>query len=358
MAEAHLVAMYPDLLTSEAQLRAAACPELFSQPLETVYLGGGTPALLGPEGLQKLAEGLRRYFPCAEALEWTVELNPAQVDTELLGALRAMGVNRLSIGAQSFCDQTLERIGRHHSAHVTIQAVRLAQEQGFGNIGVDLIAGLPGVTETEWRSTLQQALALEVTHLSVYALSVDEGTPLACQIKAGKLALPGEDAQLDALATAEEALGRAGYERYEISNYALPGYACKHNLEVWRGSDYLGLGPAASSRLGQQRWTTLPRLADYVEAVLQGQLPKTAEAEILSPLEDARERVMFAVRLKEGFDPYAAAKRYPELEALADGWEERLETFARQGIVERGGLRWRLTPRGREVCDAVIREIC
>jgi oxygen-independent coproporphyrinogen III oxidase len=357
MAEAHLVAMYPELLPVEAHLRAKVFPELFSQPLETIYLGGGTPALLGPEGLHRLAAGLRKGFNCDSVTEWTIELNPAHVNLGLMRALRAIGVNRVSIGVQSFCERTLERIGRHHSTQAILDAVRLAQHEGFSNVGIDLIAGLPGVTEAEWRATLEQALALDVTHLSVYALSVEAGTALERQVKEGALVLPSDDAQLDALAMAEESLGRAGYERYEISNYALPGYACKHNVEIWKGNDYLGLGPAAASRIGAERWTTRPRLADYVEAVLQDQLPPSAEAETLLPAEDARERVMFSLRLKEGFDPYAAAQRYPELGALADGWEERLERFARQGIVERGGLRWRLTARGREVCDAVIREI-
>jgi len=319
-------------------------------------MGGGSPAMLGADGLRRLVDGLREVFLCDAVSEWTIELNPSQVSQALLRTLREIGVNRISIGAQSFSDPTLERIGRKHSAQAAIQAVRLAQQEGFGNTGIDLIAGLPGVTEAEWAKTLEQALSLDVTHLSVYALSIEEGTPLARQVKDGKLIVPNDDAQLDALTTAETALCKAGYERYEISNYALPGYACKHNVGVWRGNDYLGLGPAAASRMRQQRWTTQSNLADYMETVLQGELPPS-EAETLHSKDDAIERVMFALRLQEGFDPYAAAIRHPELQDVADEWEERLETFARQGTVERGGLRWRLTARGREVCDAVIREI-
>ncbi len=356
MADAHLVAIYPDLPLLEARLRVTGDSDLLSHPLETIYMGGGSPALLGTEGLRRLADGLRDIFPCDGVSEWTIELNPASMSQALLGTLRELGINRISIGVQSFSDPTLERIGRKHSAQAAIHAVRLAQQEGFGNTGIDLIAGLPGVTEAEWARTLEQALALDVPHLSVYALSIEEGTPLARQVGDGKLVVPNDDAQLDALATAEAALGRAGYERYEISNYALPGYACKHNVGVWRGNDYLGLGPAAASRMKQQRWTTQSDLADYMETVLQGELPPSA-AETLQPKDDAVERVMFALRLQEGFDPYAAAIRHPELQDVTDEWEERLETFARQGIVERWGLRWRLTARGREVCDAVIREM-
>jgi oxygen-independent coproporphyrinogen-3 oxidase len=303
-----------------------------------------------------LADGVQEIFSCHAVSEWTVELNPASMSQALLCTLREIGVNRISIGVQSFSDPTLERMGRKHSAQGSIDAVRLTQEAGFGNIGLDLIAGLPGVTESEWSKTLEQVLALDVPHVSVYALSIEEGTPLARQIRQGQLVAPSDDAVLDTLAQTEEVLGGAGFERYEISNYALPGYACKHNVGVWRGNDYLGLGPAAASRMKQQRWTTQSSLADYMETVIQGELPPS-EAETLQLKDDALERVMFALRLKEGFDPYAAAIRHPEIQGVADEWEERLETFARQGIVERGGLRWRLTTRGREVCDAVIREI-
>jgi oxygen-independent coproporphyrinogen-3 oxidase len=307
MADAHLLAVYPELPLQEACLQAKAYPEHFSQPLQTLYLGGGTPALLGPEGLRRLAEGVREIFRCDDVEEWTVELNPAHVNAALLVTLRELGANRLSIGVQSFCDQTLERVGRKHSGQDAIRAVRLAQEHGFENVGIDLIAGLPGVTEAEWQKTLAQALALDLTHLSVYGLSIEEGTPLARQVGAGELVAPSDDALLDTLARTEEILAGSGYERYEISNYALPGRMCKHNVGIWRGNDYLGLGPAASSRIGAQRWTNRCRLPDYIEAVLQGQLPP-AEAETLDPMDDATERVMFMLRLREGFDPYTAAK--------------------------------------------------
>jgi oxygen-independent coproporphyrinogen-3 oxidase len=303
-----------------------------------------------------LADGVQEIFSCHAVSEWTVELNPASMSQALLCTLREIGVNRISIGVQSFSDPTLERMGRKHSAQGSIDAVRLTQEAGFGNIGLDLIAGLPGVTESEWSKTLEQVLALDVPHVSVYALSIEEGTPLARQIRQGQLVAPSDDAVLDTLAQTEEVLGGAGFERYEISNYALPGYACKHNVGIWKGNDYLGLGPAAASRMRQQRWTTQSNVANYLEAVLQGELPP-AEAETLHLKDDAIERVMFELRLKEGFDPYAAVTRYSELGPVADQWEERLETFARQGLVERGGLRWRLTSRGREVCDAVIRDL-
>ncbi|MCL1921468.1 MAG: radical SAM family heme chaperone HemW [Kiritimatiellaeota bacterium] len=315
--------------------------------VQTVYIGGGTPTVLGAEGLSRLADNLKAAFPLGEVEEWTVEMNPSGVTPEVLDALRRMGANRVSIGVQSFCDDTLRRTGRGHSAEDAVRAVRMAQRHGFGNVGIDLIAGLPGVTQDEWQGTLGRALSLSVAHLSVYALSVEDGTPLARQVADGQCVLPDDEAQLDALALAEEALTRAGLGRYEISNYALPGSECRHNLGIWRGNDFLGLGPSAASRIGRERWTN-PRSLDKTLPVTREQLDET---------DDALERVMFMLRLHEGFDPFAAAKRFPVLAALADTWEARLERLAQQGAVERGGLRWRLTPRGREVCDMVIREL-
>jgi len=356
MAETHQVAIYPELPKVESLLRTTEFPALSIEPLQTVYMGGGTPAMLGVEGIKSLVSGINEVFPLREIKEWTVEMSPAHISGEMLSALHEMGVNRLSIGVQSFCDETLKRIGRRHSAHDALTAVRLAREHGFENIGVDLIAGLPGVTDAEWSETLEQALALTLPHLSVYALSVEEGTPLAQQIGLGKVVIPDDDALLDILSTTEGVLLGAGYERYEISNYAQPGSACEHNVGIWRGNDFLGLGPAAASRIAARRWTNNSNLADYMESGLQNSLPPREE-ETLDPVADALERVTFALRLKEGFDPYAAALRFPVLADQADRWEERLEACARQGLVERGGIRWCLTARGREVCDAVIRDI-
>jgi len=356
MAETHLVAIYPELPKLELQLRMSEFPDLMQEKLETVYLGGGTPAMLGVEGIKSLVNSINQVFPLRDIKEWTVEMSPAHMDEEMLATLRESGVNRLSIGVQSFCDQTLQRIGRRHSIQDALDAVRMAKNQGFKNIGVDLIAGLPGVHAAEWSETLEQALALELPHLSVYALSVEEGTPMAHQIGLGKVVIPDDDSVLDTLAATEGVLKGAGYERYEISNYAQPGCACEHNVGIWRGNDFLGLGPASSSRMGSRRWTNNSSLADYMESILQNNLPPREE-ETLDPADDALERVTFALRLNEGVDPYAVAARFPILGDKADAWERRLEACARQGLVERGGVRWRLTSRGREVCDAVIRDI-
>ena len=355
MASPQLTSLYRQLPARELAHVLTALPEASAGPIQTVYFGGGTPALLGNEGLQSLKDSLAALLSFAAVTEWTVELNPASVSPGLFSTLQSMGVNRLSIGVQSFTDDTLARIGRRHNADTALRAIRLAQEMGYENTGIDLIAGLPGVGEREWRDTLKTATSLGLKHLSVYALSLEPQTPLARQVEEG-LPLPHEQTLMDALAQAEEALTQAGFIRYEISNYAQPGYECRHNLGIWRGNDYIGLGPAAASRIGLERWTNLEDLADYMDALKQRETPPR-KAETLSPADDAVERAVYALRLNEGIDPFDASLRFPALRELARRWEDRLEQLARQGITERGGRRWRLTARGREVCDAAIREL-
>ncbi|MEI7900087.1 MAG: radical SAM family heme chaperone HemW [bacterium] len=355
LAAPSLTALYQDLPACELGHVLAAQPKPQKEAVRTVYMGGGTPAMLGSDGLKRLADTLTARLSFDAVEEWTVELNPASVTPVILKTLAAMGVNRLSIGVQSFDDATLERMGRRHSAQAALSAIRLAQDAGFGNVGIDLIAGLPGVTTELWQQTLDQAVTLGLTHLSVYALSLMPGTLLAAQVAQG-LSLPNDDAQLAALAQAEAVLTQAGHTRYEISNYALHGFECQHNLGIWRGNDFLGLGPAAASRVGYARWTNSEDVEEYIEALTHGKRPPS-EKETLDATDDAMERVVFALRLAEGFDPFADVQRFPILQNRADVWEERLENLARLGIAERGGRRWRLTARGREICDSVIREL-
>ncbi|MDD4101634.1 MAG: radical SAM family heme chaperone HemW [Kiritimatiellae bacterium] len=355
MAAPSLTELYVGLPAAELDVLREMRQIAAKTPIRSVYMGGGTPAMLGCDGLKRLAEGIAGKLDLSGVSEWTVELNPASVNTDILDTLRAIGANRISIGAQIFDDPTLKLIGRRHSAEDAARAVAMAQDAGFGNVGIDLIAGLPGVTDELWGQTLAHALALQLKHLSVYALSVEPGTVLAAQAAAG-LRLPDEEAQLAALSQAEQVLGAAGFARYEISNYALPGLECLHNLSVWRGSDYLGLGPAAASRVGKTRWTNCADLSDYIEAVQQGRRP-ACERETLSDVDDALERVVFALRLAEGIGLDEIRHKFPVLSGRIGEWKKRMQGLARQQIAEPHGQRWRLTARGRDVCDAVLREL-
>ncbi|HOE61529.1 MAG TPA: radical SAM family heme chaperone HemW [Kiritimatiellia bacterium] len=350
-----LIEDYPRLPARELAHLLDTRPAAVRTPIRTLYLGGGTPATLGESGLAELFRRLAEVTPLDSVEESTVELSPASVTPSLLNTLRRLGVNRLSIGVQCFNDAALARIGRRHDAATAIRAIRMAREAGFTNLGIDLIAGLPEVTPEQWLDSLQQVLSLDLQHLSVYALTVEPGTALAYQAEKGLL-LPDETAQLADLDQADTLLCRAGFTRYEISNYALPGFACQHNLAVWRGSDYIGLGPSASSRLGRDRWTNERDLEGYTDALGRNASPPRMH-ETLTALDDATERTLFALRLKEGFDPAERAARFPVLQEHILGWEKKLEALERHGITERAECRWRLTARGREVGDAVIREL-
>ncbi len=323
--------------------------------LETLYIGGGTPAMLGEAGLAQLVSNLKKQISFDTLKEWTVELNPASVSRSLLETLLSMGVNRVSIGVQCFDNTTLTRIGRRHSAEEAIEAIHLAQATGFQNIGIDLIAGLPGITKELWQASVHQALILPLTHLSVYALSLEPGTPLAHQVNDG-LSLPDDNEQLEALAIAETLLAQSGFTRYEISNYALPGFECRHNQAVWHGEDYLGLGPAAASRLGTLRWTNEHDLEGYFDALQNERLPPRKQ-DTLSTNDDAMERVVFALRLIDGINLSSISKKFPCLSDRMPLWEKHFKKLHQHGITERHGDCWCLTARGREICDAVIKEL-
>lgn len=344
---------YPGLPGQELEGLLAAGFEIAP---ETVYFGGGTPALLGPDGLRRLADGLRRRVSFETVVEWTVEVTPPTATDAVLGALREMGVTRVSLGVQCLNDPTLRALGRRHDAAAAETAARRIRAAGYANFGIDLIAALPGMGEPAWAETLARTLALEPAHVSVYGLSVEPGSGLARQVERG-LSLPGEEAELAALRQAEAALTAAGLARYEISNYARPGCACLHNLACWRGEDYLGLGPAAASRIGLTRRTRAADVAAYQAAIRSGN-PPPADETTLSPADDAAERFVFSLRLAEGGSPRSHAERWPASEPHVARWERRLDALTRDGITEAiGPGRWRLTPRGREVADAVCREL-
>lgn len=323
----------------------------------TLYVGGGTPSLLGCDGLTALFSSIRNTVPLDRLEEATVEVNPADASPLLFQTLRNLGVTRISIGAQSFCDETLKRIGRRHDAQQIRESIRLARAAGFPDVGIDLIAGLPSVTMQEWHATVEKALSLSLQHISVYALSVEPCSTLTQS--QDRFSIPTDDAMLDALSCAEEALSNAGFTRYEISNYAQQGFECRHNLAVWHGEDYLGLGPSAASRIKQFRWTNARNVDAYLEQWKEGNAWKCPpnNREELSSQEDAVERVIFRLRLAEGIDWKRDINCNPLLQDIAPRWEKVLTSLVPHGIVRRTPQGYALTKRGREVCDAVLAEL-
>lgn len=313
------------------EVRARRMPDL-----RTIYFGGGTPALcgLGPVFAALHENGL------SPDCEFTVELHPLDVTPQLLSELAAGGVNRISLGVQSFDDAVLASMGRTYASEEAISAFE-AIRRVFPNSGFDLIAGYPAPSGEKppriWLPPLLERL--RPAHVSVYSLIREPGTQLDLAVKRGRMHLPGDDTAMDEISEIAEILANAGLERYEISNYALPGRECRHNCAVWRGEDYIGLGDGAHGREG------LDRTSCEGDAYSR---------EALSPLADALERELFALRTRWGFDPEAAIRRRPVLASCRKAWYRELDFDVAQGLVIRNGTAYVLTERGREVCDVVI----
>lgn len=344
-------ARYTEVVSRELEMLVADGLEVVPQ---TLYLGGGTPGVLGSAGLRTLISGLAAVVDLRGVGEFSMELHPQVATAELLSSVAELGVNRLSFGVQSFNDTTLQRAGRGHSAAEAVAAIRLAQQMGFENVGIDLIAGLPGEDSAGWCYSLASAVELELLHLSVYGLGVESGSGLEEAVEVGEVVVPDDEYQMEALRLAEEELRQAGFVRYEVSNYARPGCECRHNLAIWRGADYLGLGCGASSRVGQQRWSNNRGVAKYIEQLERGCQP-VRELTAYSEKEDAVERVVHRVRLREGVPLAEVVGRYPVLSIEVGEWRRIVVRLEKHGIAFEQDGHLRLTPRGFEVSDSVIK---
>ncbi len=314
--------------------------------VDTVYFGGGTPSYLGGARLVRLLDTVRAHYALAPDAEITLEANPDSVDEHTLRMLRAAGFDRLSLGMQCADDATLRSIGRIHTHAQTVQTVQAARAAGFDNVSLDLIYGLPRQTLPHWRESLRAALALAPQHLSCYGLKVEEGTPLARQ--RGSVPLPDDDAQAAMYLETTELLAQSGYEQYEISNFARPGYASRHNLRYWQMQEYLGFGPGAHSDFGGERFARARSLEWY----LCGASP---DSERSAPLarERTEELVMLSLRTAQGLSLDALARRGLDTTAL-------LPFFRRCAAEELARLtqeRFSLTPRGFLVSNAVIVQV-
>ncbi len=348
--DAALARRWLSALRSEYALFKTGCK---APRFRTVYIGGGTPTMLEPSQLEELVTWVRSLLPAGGVEEWSVEANPGSVTLEKLRVLRRAGVNRLSIGAQAFDKARLKILGRRHEPADIADAVAAARAAGFANVGLDLIAGGPACGARSWRRTLDAAMELKPEHVSVYALTVEEGTALARAVKR-RVTRVSEAAVTARLHEAQKALETAGFERYEISNYARPGFACRHNLACWRGERYLGLGPAAASHVGLERWTNAPDLSDYFRLLEKGRESRR-ERETLTPGTKAVERLVFGLRMAEGVNLDEALEEGGR--ELRASWERQLGELTRKGLVTRDNARWKLTRKGMDFADAVAVEL-
>jgi putative oxygen-independent coproporphyrinogen III oxidase len=318
----HLADRYADALGGEARLLSPSWEE---EHIETVFFGGGTPTTLDPAVLVSLVDMLRDRFDVAADAEVTVEANPDTVDEGSLAVLREGGFTRLSMGAQSFDPVVLEALERVHQPEAVRRAFAAARAAGFTNVNVDLIFGADGETMASWSRTLEEALALEPDHLSCYALTVEPATPLGHSVRAGLTPAPDPDGQADMYEEACRVLGGAGYDHYEVSNWARAGFECRHNLLYWRRGSYLGIGAGAHSHRDGRRWWNLRPPAAYIEALERGAEPIAGE-EHLTPAESRLEDVFLRLRTSRGIarDHVEDAAAAPFLEqGLLVPWDGR-----------------------------------
>lgn len=320
-------------------------PRAAGMQVDTVYFGGGTPSYLGAARLCRILQTVLRRYDVARDAEITLEANPDSAgDWKELRRLRRAGFNRLSLGVQSTDDALLRRIGRVHTYEQVQQAVRAARQAKFTNLSLDLIYGLPGQTMEDWQRTLADAVALGPEHLSCYGLKLEEGTPLWQQRQT--LTLPDDDAQADMYLYTVAALGEMGYEQYEISNFAKPGKASRHNLKYWRMEEYAGFGPGAHSDFGGVRYGYVRDVDSYIAGKLV-----LSESENDSTLARDYEYVMLSLRTAAGIDRQTFEKRYRQ---RFQPMETLFEQYEKAGLALPTGGGWRLTPKGFLVSNSII----
>ena len=317
--------------------------------VDTVYIGGGTPTYLGPARLGKILKTVHKKYRVAKDAEITLEANPDSAgDWKILRALRRAGVNRISLGMQSACDEELSAIGRVHTQAQTAAAVEAVRRAGIKNLSLDLIYGLPDQTPERWQENLSAAVALEPEHLSCYGLKVEEGTPLFQRREAYNL--PGDDAQADMYLYTVEFLERMGYAQYEISNFARPGKESRHNLKYWHLDEYAGFGPGAHSDFGGVRYAYARDLDAYIRGVATG-APMLSESERIPALDRDTEYVMLGLRLREGLDPREFERRFRR---RFQCFVPFLEQCRQNGYACEEEGRWHLTPKGFLVSNQII----
>ena len=308
--------------------------------LDTLYVGGGTPSLLEPHLIAGLAEVIEQRRLANPALEWTAEANPESFSEKVAEVWAAAGVNRISFGVQSFDPGALRWMGRLHIAADARVAVERARATGVANLSVDLIFGLPDNVPRSWEEDVTRALELEAPHISLYGLTVEKGTPLHRAVGEGRARMPTGGRYRDEYLYAAETLSRAGYDHYEVSNFALPGFASRHNRACWEGAPYLGLGNGAHSYHGQRRWWNLRDWAAYAEGIMRSGRARAGD-EALSAEQSRLESLWLGLRTAEGLDEES-------LEAAA---EPVLRRWQAAGWALRSAGRTRLTPRGWLLLD-------
>lgn len=334
-------------LKLELEHHAAARP----LALDAVFVGGGTPTVLPPAMLADLLSAIRPHLAADGEIEFTVEANPATVTPEVAGVLTEAGVSRVSIGAQSFSPKELGVLDRLHTPAQVRETVEICRQAGLTQISLDLIFGIPTQTVASWQRTIQAALDLQPDHLSCYGLTYEPATALHAAREAGSVVPVDEDVEAEMYELIVDTLPAAGLQQYEISNFARPGYACRHNVHCWDNQPYVGVGPSAAGYLDGVRYRNVADTAAYVEAVAAGHSPR-AEEERLSDTERLHESAMLALRTMHGIDRAAFLARYgvDPLNAFADAISRHID----RGLLSVDDGRIHLTRRGLLLANVVM----
>jgi len=322
--------------------------------VDTIYIGGGTPSLLDPGHLRRIVDAIRSNF-AAELMEVTLEADPETVTEEKTAAWVAAGINRVSFGVQSFCDEELKAAGRMHRRADVYRAAAILRRAGIANISFDLIAGLPKQTRATWRESVDSLVELAPEHVSVYLLEVDEGSRLGSEMLRGGNRysagdVPDDDAMAEFYETACAVLEAAGYEHYEISNWGRPGFASRHNLKYWRREPYLGFGAGAHSFSGTERWANAHDAAGYVNAITAGRLPME-QLEEMSAESALEEELFLGLRQLAGIDVGRIEREY------GVSLDARFARLKSAGLIEQEGSLVRLAPRRVSVSNEVFVEL-
>ena len=349
---------YADALCREIYSFGRECGkrEMFSEgekiPIDTIFLGGGTPSVMDPADLTRVMETVLKVFDVLPGAEISMEMNPGTFRDDLLAFVKKY-INRVSLGLQSADDSELSRLGRIHTYSEFERCYAALRDAGISNINVDLMSAIPGQTLAFWEKSLTRILSMEPEHISCYSLIIEEGTPFYNLFEEGRLDLPGEDEEREMYYLTERLMNSHGYHRYEISNYALPGRECRHNVRYWRRLPYIGFGIGAASLLDEIRWSNTRDLQRYLSGI--GSLPGIRQdVQNLSISEQMEEFMFLGLRMMEGVSCADFAEKFGcELDSVYRGVCERLIS---EGLLVLEGDRYKLTSRGIDVSNAVLAE--
>jgi putative oxygen-independent coproporphyrinogen III oxidase len=315
-------------------------------PVSTVFVGGGTPSLLGGAGLRFVLGAIRDHFELADVAEVTTEANPESTSPQLFADLRAAGFTRISLGMQSVAPHVLATLDRVHSPGRPLQAAAEARAAGFDHVNLDLIYGTPGETDDDLRRSVDAAISAGVDHVSGYALVVEDGTAMGRRVRRGEIAAPDDDVNAQRYELLDARLSDAGFDWYEVSNWSRPGGECRHNLGYWDGGEWWGAGPGAHGYVGTTRWWNVKHPNAYAQSLADGLLP-VADSEELNAADRHTEDVMLRLRLRQGLP----------MGVLTDAESARARVAVSNGLAERRADRLVLTDRGRLLADAVVRDL-